>query len=99
MPASRTLRLAVAAVAATMAAAVVAPAVGAANDPRPLYENPRMPVRERVPPQHRARRLARPGARAPGRARRRRGDPHDRSAVGLRPVHLRGARRPLGAYL
>src|SRR3954453_14669255 len=48
MPASRTLRLAVAAVAATMAAAVVAPAVGAANDPRPLYENPRMPVRERV---------------------------------------------------
>ena len=34
-----------------------------------------------------------------GRARRRRGDPRDRPAVGLRAVHLRGARRPLGPHL
>jgi beta-glucosidase len=48
MPASRTLRLAVAVLAATMAAAIAAPAVGAANHPALPYQNPRLPVHKRV---------------------------------------------------
>ena len=55
--------------------------------------------RHRLPAQHRPGRHPRPGPGARRRARRRLGDPGDRAAVGLRAVHLRGARRPLGPHL
>ena len=54
--------------------------------------------RDRLPAQHRPRRHARPGPRARGRAHHRVGDALDRTAVELRAVHLRRARRPLGPH-
>ena len=55
--------------------------------------------RDGLPPQHRAGRNARPRAGAEGRARDRRGDARQRSAVDVRAVRVRGARRPLGQDL
>jgi hypothetical protein len=55
--------------------------------------------RDGLPAQHRPRRHARPGPRARHRARRRGGDADHRAAMGLRAVHLRGARRPLGPHV
>ena len=61
---------------------------------------PRQPQgRDRLPPQHRSRRDPRPGAGREDRRtspRRRRARP-DR--VGVRAVHLRGPRRPVGSHL
>ena len=54
--------------------------------------------RHGLPPQHRPRRHARPGAGPRRRAHRRLRDPVERTAVGVRPLRLRGARRPLGSH-
>ena len=76
----------------------------AAGHPHPVRRRhrprPRQPAgRHRLPPQHRPRRHPRPGPRRGRRAHRRDRDAGDRTAVGVRPVRLRGPRRPVGPHL
>ena len=76
----------------------------AAGHPAPLRRRlsprPRQPVRRnRLSPQHRTGRHPRPGARPAGRPHHGGGDSRERPAVGLRALHLRRPRRPLGPHL